>query len=455
MSDRYHKAARDGLCEVLKEATKKEINSKDNDGMTPVLWAAFEGKIDALRLMIGRGGDPDKTDQFGNSALHLASAKGHFSCVDFLVKFGANIYALDIDNHNPQQLAAINNRDEILHYLDNAAGHLEASDPKKVKNLKEKAKKQSEKRIKEFMKRQQKKEEESEKTNVLKAMKYKFFSGSSGNLSRIKDSNLFNQDNKFSVLVGNGTIVQRGAAQRKIQALKHVRQANTSEIKETLRNVETNRKESDVIYVGTLQNSNIERRGRIADIFNFESGSVDGEHRMPSMSRCLSQPNLLSSNSPDLTDDISNQKTAGLFERPVIGTLSIPHSITSANSSVDQISNPSSESSSTKTNTASKKTRQRQLIISDSEESDASQNSSDECEEPHQALKRFLAAYSLEEHLELLLKHQIDLDTLMILTEEDLKYLNLPLGPYRRLAVAIQERKNALNNPGAILDSRL
>lgn len=422
--------------------------------MTPVLWAAFEGKIDALRLLIGRGGDPDKTDQFGNSALHLASAKGHFACVDFLVKFGANIYALDIDNHNPQQLAAINNRDEILNYLDNAAGHLETSDPKKVKSFKEKAKKQSEKRIKEFMKRQQKKEEESEKTNVLKAMKYKFFSGSSGNLSRIKDSNLYSQDNKFSALVGNGTIVQRGAAQRKIQALKQVRQANTLEMKETGRNVESIRKDSDIVYVGTLQNSNTERRGRITDIFNYESGSIDGEQRMP-LSRCLSQPNLLSSNSPDLTDDVSNQKTGGLFDRPVIGTLSIPHSLSSAILSVDQISNPSSESSSTKTNTASKKTRQRQLIISDSEESDASQNSSDECEDPNQTLKRFLAAYSLEEHLELLLRHQIDLDTLMLLTEEDLKYLNLPLGPYRRLAVAIQERKNALNNPGAILDSRL
>lgn len=102
-----------------------------------------------------------------------------------------------------------------------------------------------------------------------------------------------------------------------------------------------------------------------------------------------------------------------------------------------------------------KKTRQRQLVISDSEDSDGSNNSSDEHDEPNQPLKRFLAAYSLEEHFELLVQHQIDLDTLVLLTDEDLKYLNLPLGPYRRLAVAIQERKTALSNPGAIIDSRL
>lgn len=122
----------------------------------------------------------------------------------------------------------------------------------------------------------------------------------------------------------------------------------------------------------------------------------------------------------------------------------------------DEMSNhSSSESSAAQKKQAPKKPRQRQLVISDSEDSDASNNSSEENDEPSQPLKRFLAAYSLEEHFELLLQHQIDLDTLILLTDEDLKYLNLPLGPYRRLAVAIQERKNALSNPGAIIDSRL
>jgi len=122
----------------------------------------------------------------------------------------------------------------------------------------------------------------------------------------------------------------------------------------------------------------------------------------------------------------------------------------------DQVSNnSSSESSGTQMKPNTKKSRQRQLVISDSEDSDESNHSSEENDEPHQPLKRFLAAYSLEEHFDLLLQHQIDLDTLILLTDEDLKYLNLPLGHFRRLAVAIQERKNALSNPGAITDSRL
>ena len=38
--------------------------------------------------------------------------------VTFLVNFGVNLYALDIDMHTPQELAAINNADNVLRYLD-------------------------------------------------------------------------------------------------------------------------------------------------------------------------------------------------------------------------------------------------------------------------------------------------------------------------------------------------
>jgi len=49
------RAAKDGILEVLKEATRNESNSRDEDGMTPTLWAAFEGNLEALRLLVGRG----------------------------------------------------------------------------------------------------------------------------------------------------------------------------------------------------------------------------------------------------------------------------------------------------------------------------------------------------------------------------------------------------------------
>ncbi|GIY72321.1 usher syndrome type-1G protein [Caerostris darwini] len=53
--DRFHRAARDGYLDLLQEANRKELNSRDEDGMTPAMWAAYYGHLDALRLIVGRG----------------------------------------------------------------------------------------------------------------------------------------------------------------------------------------------------------------------------------------------------------------------------------------------------------------------------------------------------------------------------------------------------------------
>lgn len=73
-------------------------------------------------------GEPDKADHFGNTALHLAAARGHKECVTFLVNFGANLFSMDIDNHTAQELAAINDREDILRFLDAAAAKMEIND---------------------------------------------------------------------------------------------------------------------------------------------------------------------------------------------------------------------------------------------------------------------------------------------------------------------------------------
>lgn len=55
MDGRYHRAARDGFLDVLKEATRRDLNSPDEDGMTPTLWAAYHGHLGALRVIVSRG----------------------------------------------------------------------------------------------------------------------------------------------------------------------------------------------------------------------------------------------------------------------------------------------------------------------------------------------------------------------------------------------------------------
>jgi len=158
MGEKYHRAARDGCLDALREATRKDCNAKDEDGMSPTLWAAFQGNLDALRLVVGRGGDPAKCDNYGNTALHLAAAKGRLNCVTFLVNYGINLWDLDIDLHSAKDLAAINKHEDILKYLHTAATQLEALNPKLARTCQEKAKKEAEKRVKTFQKIQKKAE---------------------------------------------------------------------------------------------------------------------------------------------------------------------------------------------------------------------------------------------------------------------------------------------------------
>lgn len=53
--DKFHRAARDGYLDLLREATRKDCNTPDEDGMTPTIWTAYYGHLDALRLLVGRG----------------------------------------------------------------------------------------------------------------------------------------------------------------------------------------------------------------------------------------------------------------------------------------------------------------------------------------------------------------------------------------------------------------
>ncbi len=60
------------------------------------------------------------------------------NCVSFLVNYGVNLWAKDIDQHTATELAAMNDRHAILRFLDDQVAKEERANPKKVKSLKEK-----------------------------------------------------------------------------------------------------------------------------------------------------------------------------------------------------------------------------------------------------------------------------------------------------------------------------
>jgi len=321
MVDRFHKAARDGYLDALREATRKDCNAKDEDGMTPTLWAAFEGNLDALRLLVGRGGDPERSDNYGNTALHLASAKGRLNCVTFLINFGVNLWDLDIDLHSAKDLAAINNREDILKYLDAAGAQQETANPKLVKSYQEKAKKEAEKRAKNFQKLQKKAEKVASKENekiekrrqslIPQSMNESVSTGRRGSLGVAAFSSLTGRGvntAKYSDLLG-GTMTSRkmkGGVVNKLQK-KHMQDRDTDNF--TVR-------ESG----GTVRSLSGLRSGQVSEILfrDKDSGGDTGGDRLAAVF------------DQEETEDFVAEPSS-LFNRPGIGNIAFRNSIAAFN----------------------------------------------------------------------------------------------------------------------------
>jgi len=93
-------------------------------------------------------GEPNKSDLTGFTALHHACKNGHENIVHYLVNFGCNIWALDNDFHTSLDIANINDKKEIVQFLDMTHSKQETRNPKVVQGLKEKAVRDAEYNIK-------------------------------------------------------------------------------------------------------------------------------------------------------------------------------------------------------------------------------------------------------------------------------------------------------------------
>ncbi|XP_078736713.1 pre-mRNA splicing regulator USH1G-like [Lampetra fluviatilis] len=164
MAVRFHNAARDGFLEPLKEATRRDLNTPDAEGLSPTLMAASRGHLEALRLCVSRGGDPERTDLWGNSALHLAAGAGHLECVAFLADMDAGLWALDNNFHSALELAALRANSDCVALLDAAIADKGRKDPRGVTRAKEKARREAEKRVGETTKLQEKHQKRMERT---------------------------------------------------------------------------------------------------------------------------------------------------------------------------------------------------------------------------------------------------------------------------------------------------
>lgn len=70
-------------------------------------------------------------------------------------------------------------------------------------------------------------------------------------------------------------------------------------------------------------------------------------------------------------------------------------------------------------------------------------------------LEVFLRAQHLEDFLPIFMREQIDLEALLLCSDEDLQNIHMQLGPRKKVLNAIDKRKQMLRQPGQLVDTSL
>ncbi len=89
------------------ESAMQNVNVVNKNGHTPLMDAAKEGDVEAVKDLLHRGADVDAKSSKGKTALHYAAANGKVEAVNLLIASGADLNARDRDWHTPLMLAAI------------------------------------------------------------------------------------------------------------------------------------------------------------------------------------------------------------------------------------------------------------------------------------------------------------------------------------------------------------
>lgn len=225
--------------------------------------------------------------------------------------------------------------------------------------------------------------------------------------------------------------------------------------KRSVRSISGLRRDSEIMYVPKYDDSNGKRTGLDSVFPNQDNRSKS----ISSGSSSLHPAGYPKTSDSGFSDDLAfQQHRSSIFERPVFGRLAFRNSITAlGGNSMNPVGvaavpqNKEGESTVDEAILLNHNRRQRE----DKWDQDDLESSDDEEENEQTPMYFFLAAFGLEEFIEPLVKEKFDLDSLMLVSEEDLISMKIPLGHRRKLMKAINDRKAAIENPDEMEDSHL
>ncbi|KAI6101759.1 ankyrin repeat-containing domain protein [Pisolithus croceorrhizus] len=81
------------------------VDSRDMQGHTPLMWAAYQGDALSVDLLLKHGANPNLKDDAGLTPLHWAVVRGNRAVLRRLVEIGADIHAKDVEGRTPRDMA--------------------------------------------------------------------------------------------------------------------------------------------------------------------------------------------------------------------------------------------------------------------------------------------------------------------------------------------------------------
>lgn len=115
----YEAAAKGDLADVKRHLQKgTDVNIKDDNDWTPLLYSAFNGKQDVVVFLISKGADVNAASRItGWTPLHVAADKGHLEVVKIMVGAGANVNAKDNVGMTPIRSAIGDGHKDVIEFL--------------------------------------------------------------------------------------------------------------------------------------------------------------------------------------------------------------------------------------------------------------------------------------------------------------------------------------------------
>eukprot|EP00831_Metopus_contortus_P049723 TRINITY_DN4130_c0_g1_i4.p1 TRINITY_DN4130_c0_g1~~TRINITY_DN4130_c0_g1_i4.p1 ORF type:complete len:467 (-),score=54.60 TRINITY_DN4130_c0_g1_i4:135-1535(-) len=112
-------AAREGKVNCVDMLIKLgcKVNHRDQYGQTPLYYGAREGHVELVEKLLSYGADPNNVDANGQTALFYSAREGHKSMCELLVRKGANPNIQDKKRQTALHWARKQNKHEVYELL--------------------------------------------------------------------------------------------------------------------------------------------------------------------------------------------------------------------------------------------------------------------------------------------------------------------------------------------------